>query len=88
MIERRFHDYRASRRVIDVTPGARWRSAVRAALTTALIVVALPLLWLAGSLVLLGLLGAAAATLAWAYARHGWRSWQSSGRDGGTVDLR
>ena len=42
-------------RTIDVTPGAGWRRAARAALTVLQLVVVLPLLWLVGGLVLLAI---------------------------------
>lgn len=59
-------------RTIDVTPGAGWRRATRAALTVLLLVVVLPLLWLVGGLVLLGLVAAAVALLAIGLARAWW----------------
>lgn len=59
-------------RTIDITPGAGWRRAARAALTLLLLLVVLPLLWLVGGLVLLGLAGAAAVLLAVGFARAWW----------------
>lgn len=59
-------------RTIDVTPGAGWRRAARALLVALVLVVVLPLLWLIGGLVLLGLVGAAAVLLAVGLARAWW----------------
>ena len=56
---RRAHTHR----VIDITPVPWWRRAARAALALLIFVVAVPLLWLLGSLFTLALLGGTAAML-------------------------
>ena len=52
-----------TQRVIDITPLPWWRRTARAALALSIVVVAVPLLWLLGSLFALALLGGTAAML-------------------------
>lgn len=59
----------SSRRTIDITPGAGWRRGMRQAGAVLVLAIVLPVLWLVGSLALLGLLGAAAVMLLWGVAR-------------------
>ena len=58
------------RYIVDITPGARWRLAMRTAGIALLLAVVLPVLWFLGALTLLGLMGAVAAMLIWGMARN------------------
>ena len=62
------------RRTIDITPGARGRRLLRGLRNAALLLVALPVLWLLGALAVLVLLGGATAIFAW----WAFRAWQAS----------
>lgn len=62
-----------SRPTIDVTPGAGWRRGLRrvglAMMLGLVLAVALPMLWLFGTLTLLALLGGVAVMLLWGVVR-------------------
>ena len=60
------------RRTIDITPGAGWRGTMHLLATAVRLAIALPLLWLLGGLVLLGLIAAASVVFAWLVARLWW----------------
>ena len=55
------------RPMIDITPGAGWRRAVRTAAAAVILTLALPLAWMLGALIAFALLGAAVVLLGWAY---------------------
>lgn len=78
---------RTTRHTIDITPGARWRRAVRASIALAVFAVVFPLLWLLGGLVVLALVGGAIVMLAWATARQRWEGRRAASRVD-TVDMR
>ncbi len=59
-----------SQPIIDITPGTSWRRGVRRAGVALVLAVALPLLWLFGTLTLLALLGGVAVMLLWSAVRH------------------
>ncbi len=58
-----------SRPIIDITPGTSWQRGVRRAGVALVVAVALPLLWLFGTLTLLALLGGVAVMLLWGLVR-------------------
>lgn len=56
-------------RVIDITPMPWWRRSARALLALLIFLVAVPLLWLAGAVLGLVVIGVGAVVLGWAAAR-------------------
>jgi len=80
MIEFLVHEPDGPRRTIDISPGAGWRRAGRALLIAVVLTMVLPLLWLLGALVVLGLLGATVALLVWVFAMQWWRSRRTDDR--------
>lgn len=66
----RMHDPREPR-VIDITPMPWWRRSARALLALLTVLVAVPLLWLAGAVLGLVVIGIGAAMLGLAAARAG-----------------
>lgn len=87
-----FDEPAVRRRMIDVTPGAGWRRTARAlAAASALVIVlviVLPLLWLLGGVLALGLLGATAVMLGWSFVRQWRRPRRGVGPGDDTVDVR
>ncbi len=65
---------------IDVTPGAGWRRGMRRAGVVLVLALALPLLWLLGTLTLLALLGGVAVMLLWGVMRQAMPPRGRSGR--------
>jgi hypothetical protein len=68
------------RRTIDITPGVRWRRALRVVVATLPLTIALPLLWLFGGLLLLGLLGAASIGITWIFVKLWWQARNAVGQ--------
>jgi len=88
MVEYFVHVSGVPRRTIDISPGAGWRRAGRALIAAVVLTMVLPLLWLLGGLLVLTLLGGAAAMFAAAFARQWWRSRRTHDPAIDIVDLR
>ncbi len=65
------------RTTIDITPGAGWRRAARGALAALVLLIAVPLLWFFGVLLLLGLVAAGALLVGAVIVQQAWRSRRS-----------
>ena len=75
-------------RTIDVTPGAGWHRTARALAAASVLVIVLPLLWLLGAVLALGLLGTTAVMLGWTFVRQWRRPRRGVGPGDDTVDVR